>query len=66
MKQLTNTKYKSMNTNENKKRISGCVAEYETPGTVMVELRTEGILCFSSQLIENFSTENYTNEDFKW
>ena len=55
-----------MNTNENKKRISGCVAEYETPYTVMVELRTEGILCFSSQLIENFSTENYTNEDFKW
>ena len=55
-----------MNTNENKKRISGCVAEYETPDAVMVELRTEGILCFSSQLIEKFSTEDYTIKDFEW
>lgn len=54
-----------MNTTENKNRISECVAEYETPYAVMVELRTEGILCFSSQLMEN-STENYTIKDFQW
>lgn len=51
----------NMNTKANTNRIPGCITEYDAPETVMVELRAEGVLCFSSQLVEDFTTE-----DFKW